>query len=415
MTLPMIRDEGPALASRLPFHWRADRHSLTALSGQVGAFARTGVGAAGDRTGRLRLCAQHIERWESHSLNGVLTAALLLERARTNVCRQSENLGTTWVAIGAPTRVADALTIGPVTFDLVTDTSAAVLQGHSQVLTGLSGNAVKGLDVAVVRGSSTTSVIRWRDTTAAADRVLGVLTWTGAGLPSLAMTTGTFLGSLPLGDGAYLLKFQTTSVTAANANQVELYPATTSGLAVSNTGSLYWGSVQVENAPSCGSRVLTTTAAATLQTESLPYPWDVPPQACTLYVRLVELGTRLSSLGVVDVGGDGSSPRLYLDSTGTTYRITHENGTGSVTASATGPPAFGADVELRAVLRTDGSVLLGQSINGAAETVSAASAALPLATAWASPDLSCLAALHGLVTVQVRFGEWSLVQMRGTF
>jgi hypothetical protein len=56
----------------------------------------------------------------------------------------------------------------------------------------------------------------------------------------------------------------TTSVTAANVNQIEVYPATDAALAVANTGTINMGGVMAEdNADRCSSYIATTTATVT--------------------------------------------------------------------------------------------------------------------------------------------------------
>ena len=54
---------------------------------------------------------------------------------------------------------------------------------------------------------------------------------------------------------------------------------------------------------------------------------------------------------------------------------------------AGGAPALGNTIELRGVLFTDGSVLAGQSINGAAEGLGTQSATTPLSAAFSSTTL----------------------------
>ena len=116
--------------------------------------------------------------------------------------------------------------------------------------------------------------------------------------------------------------------------------------------------------------------------------WALPvlPQAMSGMVEFVENGTVGSAgAGLFYLGNDGATgARLYLDSTGTQYRLTHHNGSSSVTATMTGTaPTTGQRVRLRWWLYSDGKVLLQQSINGAAETGPAASATNTLAAAWA--------------------------------
>lgn len=189
-----------------------------------------------------------------------------------NLVRQSENFGTTWTALGTPTRTAAFGVKAGITFDLIGDDTAAAVEGYEQLVT-FTGDGVKAVSLHVYDSPSngSSAVIRLRDLTAATNRLLAVLGW-AAGFPVLTMTTGTYLGydTFPgdvFGD-VFRLKFATTSVTAANNNELGIYPATTSALANANTGSQVMGGVQAENAIVPSSYVKTTTAALSSLTAS---------------------------------------------------------------------------------------------------------------------------------------------------
>jgi hypothetical protein len=124
------------------------------------------------------------------------------------------------------------------------------------------------------------------------------------------------------------------------------------------------------------------TASRSVDAFSLPFPYT--PQAMTLYLKFVERGTiTVPSAAALYVGNAGNTgARLWIDSTGTAYRLNHHNGTTLVQVTLATGPTIGDSVELRAVLNVDGSIQLGQSINSAAETTTATSAVNALATAW---------------------------------
>lgn len=119
--------------------------------------------------------------------------------------------------------------------------------------------------------------------------------------------------------------------------------------------------------------------------------WSLPllPTAVTLYVEFVERGAvAVASAAVAYVGNAGNTgARLWIDSTGTYYRVRHHNGTSEVTATLAAAPSAGNRVALRATLASDGKVQLHQSINGAAESSTSASSALTLAAAWSDTRL----------------------------
>ena len=182
----------------------------------------------------------------------------------TNRCLQSENFGTTWAAVGTPTRSAAALNCGAIVLDLIGDDDGAALEGYTQAISGMTDSAqtYKGLSVFIAEGTSTESIIRWRDTTAGADRVLASVTWSG-GLPVITMTTGNSYDYETLSDGTFRLLLQAVGVVTGNTNQIEIYPATDAALAVGATGNVYVGGVQVEENTVVTRYVPTTTAVAT--------------------------------------------------------------------------------------------------------------------------------------------------------
>lgn len=175
-----------------------------------------------------------------------------------NLVLQSENFPTSWNLSGTPTNVAWG-SIGGIALSTVGDDDVGGREGYEQNLV-FTGNAVKAISLFVNQGSSTSSTFRLRDNTAAVNRLLAVLTWSG-GLPVVAMTTGTNLGYDDIGSGVYRLKFATTSVTASNTNELGIYVATDAALAVLPTGNLAIGGVQAENATTPTSYIKTTTAA----------------------------------------------------------------------------------------------------------------------------------------------------------
>lgn len=194
------------------------------------------------------------------------------EGARTNKCLQSQNFGATWVAVGTPTRSAASTVLGALQLDTIGDDDGAALEGYTQPIT-FTADAVKAIELIVKKGTSTSSVVRVRDTTAGADRLLAAITWSGS-VPVVTMTTGTDLtGTLVQhgSSGAYLLKFQATSVTAANSNQIELYPATTSALGTGGTGTIEWGAVQCEDGAFSSTPIITAAGTVTRNADALTY------------------------------------------------------------------------------------------------------------------------------------------------
>ena len=120
-------------------------------------------------------------------------------------------------------------------------------------------------------------------------------------------------------------------------------------------------------------------------TKRLEWSLNVLPQAMCWMIDFVEnggLGT--ASGGVAYLGNTGATgARVYIDSSGTQYRAIYTDGTTTRTCTMTGTaPTSGQRVRLRLILTSSGTVQLGQSINGGAETLPSATAATTLPATW---------------------------------
>ena len=300
------------------FAWRARDESLTAMTGEAATFDRASSGTLFDANGELVTVGNDVPRWNvvPNSVTGLGEPTLLIERARTNLCLQSEDFGTTWAAVGTPTRTPAALTIGDLVLDLIGDDAAGTLEGYSQDIP-FTGDALKAVSLVLAAGTSTSTVVRLRDTTAGADRLLATITW-AAGVPTVTMTTGEKAGEpVALASGAYRVGFQTTSATAANTHSLQVYPATDAALAVANTGTVYAGGVQAEDAPFPSSYLKTTTATVARSADSLTYPalWPMQDNE-TWYVRMArpEWADMTGTLGAAWLLTRGASgPRIGVE------------------------------------------------------------------------------------------------------
>lgn len=114
--------------------------------------------------------------------------------------------------------------------------------------------------------------------------------------------------------------------------------------------------------------------------DRLPFSVAFRPKAMGGYAEFIEVAGATFCLSNAAVSG----ARLVIDKTGSVYRITHHNGTSSVTATMVQTVAAGNRIRLRWQLNATGSVQIWQSINEAAETGPSASATLALATTWAA-------------------------------
>lgn len=260
--------------SRLLFHWRAADLSLTPITGEAPTFVRaTGGGMVADANGRLHDVAQYQPRFEMVDLDGDgvrETPGAVLEQQRTNRCLQSQDFGTApWgLFSGTPTRVAAALVLGDLVLDLLGDDDAVVDETYFQDIT-VVGDGIKSFSFYVKAGTSQPaggSLVKWRDTTVG-DRLEATITWS-AGVPSVTLGgVGTYLGSVALGSGAYRLLFETLAITAADINRLMVVPAKVPA----ETGTLYIGGVQAEDATFPSSYIKTTSAAATRNNDDTNY------------------------------------------------------------------------------------------------------------------------------------------------
>lgn len=273
-------------ASGLLFSLGIDDSANELSTGQTLTVTRATTRTVLDSVGRVTTIGHSQMPWSAayNSTLGVWEPTLDTGDERTNLCLQSENFGASWAAIGTPTRTAAAAKCGDLSLDLIGDDSAAALEGYSQVVT-FTASAVKAVSLFLKAGTSTSTVIRLRDTTASANRLLAVITW-ASGVPTVTMTTGTDCGTVACYDGTYRFLFRATTVTPGNANQLEIYPASTSALAVANTGTVYAGGVQCENWDYPRAYVKTTTATVTHNKDHLQCTFGFVPQDMTIYGRL---------------------------------------------------------------------------------------------------------------------------------
>ncbi len=219
-----------------------------------------------DSAGNVEVINANLPRFDYNPSTLVLRG-LLVEEARVNQVLQSTDLGTTWASVGTPTLSADATALGALNLDTLGDDDGAGLEGKTQTIT-FTANAVKVVSVFVKQGTATSSVVRLRDTSAPADRLLAAVTWS-AGVPVVTMTTGTHEGTDAYQSGVFRIRFATTSVTAANTNSLQLYPATDAALATTATGTIQFGGMQAENALFSTSWIPTTTGTVTRAADAI--------------------------------------------------------------------------------------------------------------------------------------------------
>jgi hypothetical protein len=131
-------------------------------------------------------------------------------------------------------------------------------------------------------------------------------------------------------------------------------------------------------------------AAVQRNADVLPFPFPARPQAMTIYVRFIEMGTILeASVRIVEVSDIAAAGPLFrVFPVSGLYAFEHVNAAGANSrATLAVAPSIGNGVELLAQLTAGGTCKLIQSINEAAETETAESSALLLSPAWSSTIL----------------------------
>jgi len=205
--------------------------------------------------------------------------------------------------------------------------------------------------------------------------------------------------------------------------QTDTFTATASGTAVDVNGTTWtakhsiprwtWDSGDEECALRMTSR------------DQFYWAMNVLPQEMTVYVKFVEQGTRTTAdARLFHLGHQtavATDARFYVDSTGTQYRVVHDNSSAERTATVTGSPTAGQSVEILAQLEADGGVAIEMSIEGATATTASDGTANTLAAAWAGPYLHLNGVAAGnqgandFRVVKIASGTRTLAQMRAAY
>jgi hypothetical protein len=241
------------------------------------------------------------------------------------------------------------------------------------------------------------------------------------GEPTVAATTGTLLGKRALDGGWWAIYAQTTSITAAETNELRVLPAATT----SATGVIDVYRANAYDLVNPPWSIL--DASQVLGAEYWRTPYTHAPQAATLYVKFRELSEpNFTAAGgvsprIINLGNDGGTgTRLVLIKTAgaATYGCDYSDGTSTRSTVLALTPVRGDLIELRLVLAADGATTLGGSKNGAAE-VTDTEAALALPPAWGD-DLLALGSLSAstgqgdveIIKALVVPGEYTMAECR---
>lgn len=342
----------------------------------------------------------------------------LLERGSTNIAFNSEVLGA-WALGGASVTTNDRRApnaTGSTTADkLVASTSSG---NHFAASTYADITAGETLSALVhVRGAELGQVeLMVQDPTGTHDFRAVINTTaasaTGAASGSASVSIGPVIRALD--DVWYEARVAGVLASTSTGARAVLRLLSTAGASVfagSTTpqGLHAWG-VSLVREDSPGSYVPSSTAAGTRATDQLKfgYPWK-PQVPAWWYVRFQDLGTMHIADGFLAGinSTNDAAPRIRLArmSTSGNYEFIYSASTETLRVNIASTHAYGDWLELFALLSTDRSLTLRQSINGAAETASTGAAATaPLPSTWDAAEFW----LGGLGTVllgQAAFGH----------
>jgi hypothetical protein len=343
---------------------------------------------------------------------------LLLEPQRTNLCIRSEEFDT-WTAANTCNVTANAIAApdGTMTADLLTATATNSERLRNVTFTS---DGEKCVAIYLKAGTSGRSRIQVFDSTAAVNRHVVFVTWTG-GVPSIATSlgSGTLYPVEALGNGWYRILFSVAGIVAANTNRVAVFPDNLVG-----TGTVYAWGAQAEDAVVPSSYIKTENTTVTRSADSLYFPFTAPPQAMTIYVRGVHRGTRYE-LGsyILQISGDNNqNPRVQINRPSATTPIHFQTVNAAGTFTTINPsgaePVLGDLVEYRGILFANGNLGYGHTLNNGTESVSTVVTGTALEAAWAGTRLyvgtngSGSAGLFAITHVVVAQGEQTMATMR---
>ena len=380
------------------------------------SFTRSGaVGPYVDEDGVLQSAAANIFRtdWIDTDADDVHdTPTLLLEPALTNL--NDEDDLTAWTETGASVAAGsiDDPAGGTGAYRL-TDNAGGVLEFVSRPIT-YTGDAVKSATFVIreaTMASSGNQALLVRDTTAGANRLLLQITAWSGGEPTITAGTGTLLGKRYIGNGYWAVYGQTTSVTAANTNQLRVYAAETT----SATGVIDVYRINTFDSTIPSFSVLDESEARSADT--LDSAITFAPQAMTIYLAFYDRGYSRAQSDfagdILTVGRQGSGNGfVQFDNTSGDYRVTTvgADGTGASRTFVTSA-SWGDYVELVAKVDASFGVAGEWALNGGAgteKTLTANADGMP--ESWAADYVRMH--MESIVSVKVLAGSHSLADMR---
>ena len=213
----------------------------------------------------------------------------------------------------------------------------------------------------------------------------------------------------------YILVAQTSAQIASNW---------AGGGSSAGLGVLLWGAQLEEAMPAETSLIATSAATLSRAADTLYIPFPYTPREMTLYIKMVERGTAARAAGdsVIHIGSatGSAAPALdvYFPTGGAGYSVLYNGDADDTQATLAAAPSVGQIVELRSVFYANGGVLIGQSLDAAAETTASDAAGAAMAAAWAAERLYIMSAgatnqgMNRVLSVTVAEGVQSMAYMR---
>lgn len=376
---------------------------IVARTGQIGTHTRGGTAGAAsvvDAAGKVYIPGVSTPRFH-HQYNATTglfePVGLLLDPSRTNQFKYSQALdtGASW-SLQSATISANAATApdGTTTADKLVE--AAVTDAHNvnQVPASAPSDNTLATLSAFVKVSDTRTfcqLVMARKDGTYARAWFNLSTGATATLNASAAASGivklingwyrVWMSADVLSGGSTVTGY----VAVASADNTDSYAGDiTKGLYV-------WG-VQFENAAFASSYIPTTSAAVTRSADALSFAFNAVPQALSVYVDVVTYVGDYSSGAEYHLAGIGKVPAycIAMQRPGVSdgFRAQWDEGTSLLESSPSGTITAGTRLEGLLALSGTGVITGSQSLDAAAATTGAASAARTLLSAWSEATLT---------------------------
>jgi len=388
---------------------------LDAVTGHVATFSRASTKTALDANGAVRIVPYGLPafQWSLDPVSGLMTPGVLLEDTRTNLLLRSQEFdNATWNRTNV-TVTANAVTApdGSLTADKVAATATAVTVMNQPGIVATATAHTYSLYVKQGSGATAAASFALYNGTTSATVAGGSLNY-ATGVFTVTTGTGTVTA---LVNGWYRLTLTATAgITIGNS--LLAYVCFLGGAATAGDYAYVWGG-QCEAGAFASSYIPTTTVAVTRSADALSFAFNGLPRALTVYAKFANGGRSTNdagAAGIVDVGGNGVTPRFLLYHYNAGWYADHS----AVYSVCNVPLASGDTVECRGVLNANGTAVSGVSVNGAVETTNATSYALTLEAAWNSANLYVNRYDSGSIgyaafqSIRIAAGSLTMAQMR---